>query len=155
MNWDAIGAVGEILGAQVFISLLVVAAQIKRNTNQARALMSSNITAEQSRIGESISRDSELAAILLKVMGGEELEPLEQLRWGFHIDRSFYVWCGIQAAHDNGQLDDEFFNDCEQTIRNFSALTGVKELLKFNLAMNHPRISQDGVFRAVFENDDS
>ena len=34
MNWDAIGAIGEIVGAMpVFISLVYLVAQIRHNTN--------------------------------------------------------------------------------------------------------------------------
>jgi hypothetical protein len=40
MNWDAIGAVGEILGAiAVFVSLLYLAIQIRSTTNQSKSLM--------------------------------------------------------------------------------------------------------------------
>ena len=38
MNWDAIGAVGEILGAAaVVVTLIYLAAQLRQNTNSMQA----------------------------------------------------------------------------------------------------------------------
>ena len=38
MNWDAIGAIGQVLGSiAVFVSLVYLAVQIRRSTTQARA----------------------------------------------------------------------------------------------------------------------
>jgi hypothetical protein len=51
MNWNAVGAIGEILGAlAVFISLVYLASQIRANTLQSRASMAAIITVEQSRL---------------------------------------------------------------------------------------------------------
>jgi len=48
MNWDAIGAVGEILGAlAVFASLIYLALQIKQNTQSLRASAKHEATSRQ------------------------------------------------------------------------------------------------------------
>lgn len=67
------------------------------------------------------------------------------------VGRSVHVWCGIQAAYDNGQIDDDFFDDYGNTIRNFAAVPGVKELIRTEPANNHPTTSKEGIFRSVFQ----
>jgi hypothetical protein len=81
MNWNAVGAIGEILGAlAVFISLVYLASQIRANTLQSRASMAASITVEQSRLLESLG-DPSLAKVAMKLVQGEVLDPVERFRF--------------------------------------------------------------------------
>jgi len=78
MNWDAVGAVGEIVGAlAVFLTLAYLAIQIRQNT---RAVQSSAIGSSINRISamrQSLSENTELATLYLK--GGKDPEYLNEL----------------------------------------------------------------------------
>lgn len=83
MNWDAIGAVGEIIGAlAVFITLVYLALQIRQNT---RAVHSSALDSTVNTISiarQSIYENDEVARVYLKGLATpEELDELERLKF--------------------------------------------------------------------------
>ena len=52
MNWEAIGAVGEILGAlAVFASLIYLARQIRQNTQMMKSTVRQQLAAVSQQIG--------------------------------------------------------------------------------------------------------
>lgn len=83
MNWDAIGAIGEIVGAlAVFITLVYLALQIRQNT---RAVHSSALDSTVNTISiarQSIYENDEVARVYLKGQATpEELDDLERLKF--------------------------------------------------------------------------
>ena len=91
MNWEAIGAVGEIIGAlAVFLTLAYLAIQIRQNT---RAVQSSAVDSGINRISalrQSLSENTELATLYLK--GGknpEQLNELETLQYRMLLHNMF------------------------------------------------------------------
>ncbi|MGB0133791.1 hypothetical protein, partial [Dokdonella sp.] len=62
MNWDAIGAIGEIAGAiGVIVTLLYLAIQLRQNTKASNAIAVQNSMENSARFSELISKDPELA----------------------------------------------------------------------------------------------
>ncbi len=85
MNWEAIGAVGELLGAiLVGATLIYLAFQLRQNTH---ALTSSTFQAVSSNMGanmEFFAGDPTISALLLKTQGGlGELTAEDRVRVGF------------------------------------------------------------------------
>jgi len=83
MNWDAIGAVGEIIGAlAVFITLIYLALQIRQNT---RAINSAALDSTVNTISiarQSIYENDDVARVYLKGLAApEELDELERLKF--------------------------------------------------------------------------
>ena len=151
MNWSAIGAIGEILGAlAVFVSLIYLGAQIRANTRQSKAAMASGVTVEQSRLLESLGRP-DLAEIAVKILTGAEMSDEQHFRWHTHLARTAHVYAAIQTAHENGQIDDGFYADCQEQLKMFmNILPSARKDLKSIVAGNHPSIGESGVFRSVF-----
>ena len=83
MNWEAIGAIGEIVGAlAVFITLAYLALQIKQNTKavQSSALDSTVNTISIAR--QSIYENDEVAKVYLNGLSTpEQLSDLERLKF--------------------------------------------------------------------------
>jgi hypothetical protein len=64
MNWDAIGAIAELIGALGVIgSLIYLAAQIRQNTQSLRASAYDSITASIAELNKLIVSNAEVAAI--------------------------------------------------------------------------------------------
>ena len=62
MNWDAIGAVGEITGVLVLVlSLVYVGIQIRQNTRAMRYQAGQNLTDMQVRVNAMLAENSDLA----------------------------------------------------------------------------------------------
>jgi hypothetical protein len=70
MNWDAIGAIGEVVGAVgVIVSLLYLALQIRQNSNVVRSATRQAISTTQVELGFRIAESSDLRASMAKLWG--------------------------------------------------------------------------------------
>jgi len=89
MNWEAIGAIGEIVGAAgVIATLIYLAIQIRQNTiatNRAavRDTVESNTTALASLLDEGVSE--------LFIKGLKSLDSLSDVE-RYRFDNAFYQW---------------------------------------------------------------
>ena len=77
MNWDAIGAVGEILGAlAVFCTLIYLAVQIRQNTNAVRASGVDAAISKVNDVREALFSNEQLTKIY--VQGSKDSESLDE-----------------------------------------------------------------------------
>lgn len=122
MNWDAVGAIGEIVGAlSVLITLVYLTTQIKLSNRIAVAANEAQIQNNFSAINESIYTDTELAALIKRAEGKEpnftEVENLQVEAWTRRLGNQ---WLSIEAAHKNGMVSEQtyklMFNDIEYAI---------------------------------------
>jgi len=81
MNWEAIGAIGEIVGAMAVVaSLVYLATQIRQSTKVARSATRNAIAESAQRLGQDFIDDTGMAEIFVKHISGEELTPVEAIR---------------------------------------------------------------------------
>jgi hypothetical protein len=67
MNWEAIGALGEIVGAMaVFLTLIYLAAQIRQNTRAVRASAVDAAVHHVSNVRQALFSDDELTGIYIQ-----------------------------------------------------------------------------------------
>lgn len=115
MNWDAIGAIGEIIGAiAVVATLFYLAVQVRETRKDARL---SAIQAQRSavqanrelRIEMFLSeRDSPyIPAIRIKADRGEELSEEEQLRLARHVS-AMWAYTYSEWVHQDLGLAGEY-----------------------------------------------
>ncbi len=126
MNWDALGAIGEVVGAAaVIITLAYLAVQIRQNTRMnASALRQSfyDYTTRQMLHG---TDSTELSALMAKAsMTNEPLLPGEKIQ----ILRLFQaVFVGYQGAffqYKKNALDVEDWQTCRSLLRSFWLFDG-------------------------------
>ena len=112
MNWDAISAVGEIVGAiGVIVSLIYLAVQIRENTRSSMLTALNETIGEFSDQARLIAGTPDLAAIVLH--GHESLEnltPEERLRFDGVMEMHFNLlerWLTScrRAGMDQEQID--------------------------------------------------
>jgi len=66
MNWDAVGAVAELLGAiGVIVSLVYLAIQIRRNTRIQKRTNLGDIATELATTARCVATDPEIANLVL------------------------------------------------------------------------------------------
>ena len=69
MDWSAIGALGEILGAVAVVgSLLFVARQVRANTSAVRSAAYGSILSSQSAVLQSFATDERMVGLFKRVM---------------------------------------------------------------------------------------
>lgn len=72
MNWEAIGAVGELVGAAgVIITLLYVGLQVRQNTSAVKAAAIQDISSSTTAYLNAWSTDDRLPGLLARVAAGE------------------------------------------------------------------------------------
>ena len=78
MNWEAIGAISEVVGAiAVVLSLIYVATQIKQNTAASRSQSINQINSQYGALMSQVAMNGDLAQIYRKATDGEALDPDE------------------------------------------------------------------------------
>lgn len=123
MDWDAIGAIGEILGAAaVVISLIYLGAQIRQNSNWLKA---SVIESAGNRAAEMISLvagNAELSRLVQLGLGGKtnEMTPDEKHRYCLLMQKAFRSNEVAFVHHKSGLLDS---NNYEGIVTNLSVWT--------------------------------
>ena len=82
MNWDAIGAVGEIVGALAVVGTLAyLAVQIRHNTAMTRASIRQARVDWSLEWATAVANSEYLPAIYVKLLEEQELTPEEHVRW--------------------------------------------------------------------------
>jgi len=142
MDWAAIGAIGEILGAlAVMATLGYLAVQIRQNTRTTRYQTTQNLIAANSHANFMISENGELASILQRgCEDRDSLPSLDQIRfnaWYFayynHFDNAFH-------QYRMGQLEESIWQKMEYEMPLFiSSLPGARAWWEEDKA----RMSQD------------
>lgn len=106
MNWEAIGAVGEIVGAMaVVISLVYLASQIRIQNTESQVASMHEIS-EAYRDSLANFADGEIAAISLKANNDfESLTDIEVMQLIASVQRVFRVWEEAFIQFQKGRLD--------------------------------------------------
>jgi hypothetical protein len=101
MNWEAIGAVGETLGAAgVIITLVYLATQLRQNTRALR--LNAEFAAAQEHIHNSIDVSGTDVPYVM-VRGFEDptqLDPKESAQFLFWLNGSLRMYQGFDHAVD-------------------------------------------------------
>ena len=113
MNWDAIGALGEVAGALVvIISVIYLASQVRQNTATSRAEALRTISIEISRGFQEWGKDERGSEIWHKVLYEQvrrsELAPAEAMSASFSIISRFSLYdAAFRSYKENILTEDE------------------------------------------------
>ena len=114
MNWDAIGAIGEVVGAiAVVLTLLYLARETAKNSKSIDATSSRSISLQLSEFNREVARDPVLSELFYKSYQLTEQEYTEKEWFKFKLAAISLVqiW-QAQIMHGNlGLGDDEEVND--------------------------------------------
>jgi hypothetical protein len=128
MNWEAIGAIGELVGgAGVIFTILYLAIQIRHNTEEMRARASESVAENLREWLLPMIRDPEVSRVFRRGTEGlDDFTPDEKARF-FHI---LFVWLKtMEAAHyqyRRGRLDPEVWKGWEVVINSYLEGPGVR-----------------------------
>ena len=138
MDWDAIGAVGEVLGAiAVIATLLYLGSQISQTNRIAKSSAARELQQKYSDIYALITTDSEIRGLVTRLRDSEYVidseEEEEQLE-------SFClllcgIWLSTGVAHSQGQIEQNLYQvyckDVEVKLSKWPGMrTQMKEITK-------------------------
>ena len=113
MDWNAIGAIGEILGATgVIVTLGYLAVQIRASTSQSQAAMVQSIVGEFNVGHTAVMSNLQLAEAFVKNQIGEDVSAAEQIQLESALNSLFNIYTSVQRAYDGGQLDHAYYETC-------------------------------------------
>jgi len=125
MNWEAFGAIGEILGAAaVVVSLIYLAMQIRIQNKESRLAATHEISVG---FRESLSSflDSDLVDIFLKANKDvDSLTDNERLRLLIGMQRIFRLWEEAFHQFTAGRLDARIWNSMLSLYSSYLAAPG-------------------------------
>ncbi len=111
MNWDAIGAVAESLGAiGVIVSLVYLAFQIRINTNALRGTASFQAESSFAQLDHDLVHDREVTSVLVKAYDPSsslaDFSDADRVLIALHARDLIQRVSGVYRLHTNGLLDD-------------------------------------------------
>lgn len=135
MNWDAVGAIAELLGALgVIISLAYLSVQIRQNTRQIgehsrelRIAAIDSIAASFSRFRDPLIRDPEIAALWLEGLADYDgLEPIPKVRLGRLFQELFFAHQNTWSRYREGATSEAAWQDHQQAIKGNLRQPGIR-----------------------------
>ena len=128
MSWEAIGAVGEILGAlAVVISLGYLATQIRTQNQESKIASVHEILAAYRETIVSLQH-GETASIYIKaIQDYNSLNDIERIQFVALCQSMFRVWEEAYFQWKRGRLEDGYWNGMNTLILDFLATPAAQE----------------------------
>ena len=131
MNWEALGAIGEIVGAMaVLVTLLYLAIQVRHFRGQAKLSAYQNWNDALNAFADSISSSDTLSTILVRGRSSYgALSPEEQMRFDHVYHRLLTIletwYFQVVETSDPGPYREEQLRNIGEVIRRYCQYPGV------------------------------
>jgi hypothetical protein len=147
MNWDALGAIVEIIGAiAVLVTLFYLATQIRQSNATARFETTRELMAQFNDLNRLYATDSTVRQVLLKE-GDLSREEQEQLYT--YADMYCNAWATAQLAFNQGLLDAALYQsvvkDVHVALNRWPSMQQEFE----RWFRNYPEMADSEVFKAI------
>ena len=111
MNWEAVGAIGEIIGAcAVVISIVYLSVQIRQNSRVSKAVAIQSWATSAALEKSAIFSDPDLAALILLASTAEgDIDVTDKLRAHTYFTQLFNTFELLFFQWENGTVDSKFF----------------------------------------------
>ncbi len=120
LNLSRWAAISEIVATvAVVVSLLLVAYNIKRNTDEMETANSNFLYQLDEQITGDLSRDERLATIFVKIAQKETLSDIEKFQYVYVWQRYLSVWEIAWTQYKSGSLSFVDWRDWDQYLSEF------------------------------------
>lgn len=129
MDWEAIGAVGEVLGALAVVATLgYLAVQIRQNTKAVRIQTYQAIMDSSNRLGDSLAEQNVDETYRKGRKNPESCSPEEWAQFVLIAGQVMNLYEGLYLHHQSGAIDDDFFVNRWQTFHRIMHQPGFRRL---------------------------
>ena len=127
MNWDAIGAIGEILGAAAVVaSLAYLAIQIRLQNRESRVSTVIQQTEQWNALLANVAQSGEAAAIWARGLRGDAFEEGERVRFFAIASSLLHIHEGLYLQRLDGRLDDRLWVGFQGRMDDLLATPGLR-----------------------------
>ena len=118
MNWDAIGSIGEIVGAiAVVVSLIYLAVQVRQNTKIVAANTFQAVSSSASYTSMEIAQSPHLSRLVLKLFGENgDLSPEESMQAQLVFRAIFRNYENYFYQYSRGYFEEEVWDGYMRTM---------------------------------------
>ena len=119
MNWEALGAIGEILGAfGVILTLAYLARQIRESNQAVRQAAMQEVLSLNSQLLSQLGTDNELAALWIRGCADSgDLPDSERVQYRAQLMQLALLWERCYFLHESGNLDEWIWDDVRNGLR--------------------------------------
>ena len=119
MNWEAIGAIAEAVGAAgVIASLVYLGSQIRSSTRAAKVTAYQQTITAGRDINLAVLANSDLFEAMTRRWGLTDQEEIDKTREGLFFELLMQNWESQVYQHTQGMMDDAMWEDRRARIRN-------------------------------------
>jgi hypothetical protein len=128
MNWDALGAAAELLGAVgVIISLLYLGVQIRLQNQESRLNSVSEAIRQFNDVLAGLAHNSDLTEIWVKGLTDyDNLDIQEKVRFSSHVGRVFRVIEGLYEYNLEGRVKEHSWDAIDRTMNEMLGYSGLR-----------------------------
>jgi hypothetical protein len=128
VNWEAIGAVGEVVGALgVVITLAYLASQIRNQNRESRLSAVTELTTQWNGFLASFVEVPDLAEVWTKgIKDFSSLSESETVQFSSQCGRFMRLVSGLRDQHEQGRLDASAWEGIRRTLDDVTRYPGVK-----------------------------
>jgi hypothetical protein len=129
MNWEAAGAIGEIIGASaVVLSVIYLSFQIKKQTEESRLAATRELSAQTMELMSVLLANPELVTRYGKSVQMYEDLPNEERLWAAMLFQRMFRIIEQQLMHSkNSHVEEVYFESVEKTIQEMLSFPGVQQ----------------------------
>ena len=134
MNWEAISAVGQLVGAiAVLITLIYLAIQMKQNTAAVATSTYESTMSGFNDINVVVASTPELASILNRgCISTDELTEIETVQFNFILRCYANQWWKLYKLYDRGSLEGSEWSNFAKEAAQFLGQPGCKSFCEQN-----------------------
>ncbi len=129
MNWDAIGAIGEIIGAlAVVITLIYLSIQTRHNSKISLSSMELELRNSASSINDLLMSDPIVSELAKKLSDPNlVIEEVDTMAADAFAIRQFHNWSSANVAYRNGMLSEQswrllYLHEVPRVVRKYPGL---------------------------------
>lgn len=118
MNWEAIGAAGELFGAlAVVLTLGYLAAQVRQNSEGMKVAAKIDIEKSFGEYTGLLVKDSALLKLQLKGMKGEELGEIEDAKFSLLMQKATRNFSSMYYQYQTQGLSEDQWYESHRLMR--------------------------------------
>jgi len=129
LNWDALGAIGELVGALgVIASLFYLGTQIRQNTRSVRASSYHALVTNLANVASDVGRDARAADVFVRGQSDlSSLSPSEQRQFGLMLQSVFRSFENIFYQFSENMIDEVVWSGWKRRIIRYFWQPGVQQ----------------------------
>jgi hypothetical protein len=127
MNWDALGAIGEVVGAlAVVVTLIYLAFQVKQHTIASRVSAKQEITRQYSDFADLLLTHADLLEVYQRGLSGDIKTGVDREKFTFIMRKATWYFASMHYQYSVQSLSDDEWHQSQVLIKRVCRAPGYK-----------------------------